>query len=395
MRHYITFFAAMAVGLAANALPAATVETFTLTAEDGAEGDLLGQAVDVYGTTAIVGAAADDGGTGSAYLFDTETGQQITKLAIDDGLGSTYYGAAVAISETRAIVGSSNGGLTYLFDTSTLQQITALTETNGSYISSAQSIDIYKNIAIIGTPLASGTSSQSGAAYLFDVTTGEQISKLTADDGAYFDLFGGSVAISGDLAIVSAQADDDNGSNSGSAYIFDITTGQQITKLTADDGAANDYFGTDVAISDGYAVVSAYGTNGNMGTAYIFDIETGEQITKFSTTDGSYSVRDVIVTDTTLIVSGGNSVNLFDIATGEHLEKITHSGGYFGYSIALSGTTLIVGDPYTDYGTNNSGSAYIYDISNLTTVAPVPLPAGTWLLGSALGLGALARRRRG
>ena len=76
---------------------------------------------------------------------------------------------------------------------------------------------------------------------------GDQLFKLLPDDGAADDLFGRSVAISGPLgkevAIVGAWRDDDNGSSSGSAYLFDITTGKQIFKLLPDDGAADDWFG--------------------------------------------------------------------------------------------------------------------------------------------------------
>ena len=61
---------------------------------------------------------------------------------------------------------------------------------------------------------------KSGSAYLFDATTGNQLAKLTASDAAPGDEFGFSVAISGNTAIVGASQDDDAGSNSGSAYLF-------------------------------------------------------------------------------------------------------------------------------------------------------------------------------
>ncbi len=73
---------------------------------------------------------------------------------------------------------------------------------------------------------------------------GDQLFKLLPDDGAAIDQFGYGVAISGITAIVGAGADDnENGTNSGSAYLFDTTTGAQIAKLLPDDGAADDYFG--------------------------------------------------------------------------------------------------------------------------------------------------------
>ena len=99
--------------------------------------------------------------------------------------------------------------------------------------------------------------------------------RLTASDGAEADWFGHSISICGDYAIVGAYYDDDNGSNSGSAYIFKRsgTSWSQQAKLIASDGAGSDYFGCSVSISGEYAIVGAYGNddNGlNSGSAYIF-----------------------------------------------------------------------------------------------------------------------------
>jgi hypothetical protein len=73
--------------------------------------------------------------------------------------------------------------------------------------------------------------------------------KLLASDGAAYDYFGFSVAVSGTTALVGAYFDDDNGSSSGSAYLFDTTTGTQLAKLLPSDGAADDYFGYSVSVS--------------------------------------------------------------------------------------------------------------------------------------------------
>ena len=103
---------------------------------------------------------------------------------------------------------------------------------------------------------------------------GDQLFKLLPDDGSGGDWFGYSVAISGTTTIVGTYGGDDNGSQSGSAYLFDTTTGQQITKLLPDDGADADQFGLSVAISSATAIVGARhdDDNGdNSGSAYLFD----------------------------------------------------------------------------------------------------------------------------
>lgn len=64
--------------------------------------------------------------------------------------------------------------------------------------------------------------------------------KLTASDATTRDFFGDSVSISGNYCIVGAKGDDDNGSGSGSVYIFrrDGTSWTEEAKLTASDGVA-------------------------------------------------------------------------------------------------------------------------------------------------------------
>jgi hypothetical protein len=97
--------------------------------------------------------------------------------------------------------------------------------------------------------------------------------KLTASDAASEDYFGYSVGISGATAIVGAYGNSDAGYQSGSAYLFNATTGAQIAKLTASDAAGGDYFGHSVAIFDNTAIVGAFADDDagfNSGLAYVF-----------------------------------------------------------------------------------------------------------------------------
>ena len=118
--------------------------------------------------------------------------------------------------------------------------------------------------------------------------------KLIVSDGDPFDYFGESVSISGDYAVVGASLDDDNGSSSGSAYIFHRVNGVWVeeTKLTPSDGAQYDYFGESVSISGDYAVIGAQwdddiGSFG-AGAAYIFrrDGSTWVEEAKLTASDG-------------------------------------------------------------------------------------------------------------
>ncbi len=165
-----------------------------------------------------------------------------------------------------------------------------------------------------------------------------------ASDATAADDFGYSVAISGNTAIVGAHGNDDVGLESGSAYLFDITTGNQLAKLTASDAAARDWFGRSVAISDNTAIVGAYGDGG--GSAYLFDITTGNQLAKLTASDAA-------------------------------------TDDLFGYSVAISGNTAIVGACFDDDAGDWSGSAYLFE------GVPEPATLGLVLLG---GLALLRRK---
>jgi len=133
-------------------------------------------------------------------------------------------------------------------------------------------VSISGDYAVVGASVA-------GSAYIFKregVNWTEQ-AILNAGDGAAVDRFGGAVSISGDYAIVGASQHDDNGSNSGSAYIFmrDSVNWIQVQKLLASDGAADDEFGSSVSISgdDEIAIVGTplHDDNfENSGSAYVY-----------------------------------------------------------------------------------------------------------------------------
>lgn len=101
--------------------------------------------------------------------------------------------------------------------------------------------------------------------------------KLTASDGAEFDEFGSSVSVSGDLALVGAYLDDDNGNDSGSAYVYrwDGSSWVEEAKLTASDGAEDDQLGSSVSVSGDVAFVAAVFDDDNgdaSGSAYVYDL---------------------------------------------------------------------------------------------------------------------------
>ena len=370
-------------------LPAAAQtinEDLKLTASDAAAADEFGVAVAISGTIAIVGSWQDDQvgtNSGSAYLFDTATGNQLFKLTASDGAAGDEFGRSVAVSGTTAIVGANGDGSftgsAYLFNTQTGVQIAKLTASDAAVNDRfGYAVAISGTTAIVGALGNDDNGSSSGSAYLFDTITGNQLAKLTASDAAAADFFGWSVAISGTTAIIGAWGDDDAGSSSGSAYIFNTVTGNQIAKLTASDAGAGDSFGFSVAISGDTAIVGSYlddDSGADSGSAYLFNTATGNQFAKFTATDaasgdlfgyavgfsGSTAIVGAYGNQDTSAFSG--SAYLFDTLTGARLAKVTASdaagGDAFGISVAIAGTTAIVGARLDDDAGADSGSAYL------------------------------------
>jgi len=399
-----------------------------ITASDAEDGDLFGFAVGTDGQSAIVGSWSDDdnGSTsGSAYIFDADTGSQLHKLTASDGASGDRFGSAVAISGNFAIIGSqrdddggSQSGSAYLFDVTTgtqLHKLNASDASNGDRF--GFSVAVSGNLAIVGSYRDDDNGSNSGSAYVFDTLTGSQLLKLTPADGSGGDRFGYSVGISGNTAIVGSYLDDDFGSNSGSAYLFDLTTGSQLHKLNAADAGGGDRFGFSVAISGANAIVGATREDSggsNAGAAYLFDVASGAQLSKLTASDAdtgdnfgfsvSISANNAVVgsvfDDDEGLSSG--SAYLFDVSTGSELEKLTAPGASAqdesGYSVGIGGSsiilgidTAIVGSPGDDESGSQSGSAY------LTTTSPTAIPdtlAGYEFFGALLGMLILARRLR-
>jgi len=249
------------------------------------------------------------------------------------------------------------------------------------------SVSISEDYAIVGAYKhdddANGIS--SGSAYIFQRNGDSWIqqSKITASDGVAGDNFGSSVSISGDYAIIGAYKDDDNGSNSGSAYIFhrNGNSWDQQAKITPTDGQAEDGFGFSVSISGDYTIIGAYKAddNGsNSGSAYIFhrNVNSWNQQAKITPTDGqaedgfgfSVSISEdyAIVGATLEIKNGSDSAYIFhrNGISWSQQSIISPSDGatqiFFGYAVAISGEYAIVGAPVDNENGYYSGSAYIF-----------------------------------
>ncbi len=248
----------------------------------------FGSQVAVSGDIAIVTApgksnsASEGPSFGRAYIYDLTRPARTIELAKIDGPHSSSFGSSVAIDGNLALIGAqgddtlgfnTNVGSAFLFDLTDpahpVQLSKLIASDPGVFDRFGSSVAIEGNVAIVGTEISGGP----GRAYLFDITDPThpiEVAKLTASDGFRQDLFGGSVAIDGNMVIIGAKLDDDHGPRSGSAYLFDIADLNnivEIAKLTASDGVKFRRFGTSVGISGNTAVIGTLGIS-----AYVFTV---------------------------------------------------------------------------------------------------------------------------
>ncbi len=377
-------------------------QTAKLVADDGASGDYFGYSVAFDAGVVVIGASYDDA-SGSAYVFELQadgTWSQTAKLTANDGAEGDHFGSSVALDDGVVVIGahldddnSGNSGSVYIFEQQadgTWSQTSKITADDGAGGDEfGHSVALDAGVAVIGA--WGGGGGNSGTAYVFEQQadgTWSQTAKLTADDGDSEDHFGTSTALDAGVAVIGAYLDDDNGSASGSAYVFEQQadgTWSQTTKLTADDGASDDRFGWSVALDGGVAVIGAYYDDDNgtiSGSAYVFEQQgdgTWSQTTKLTANDGAssdwfgWSVAldaDVVVIGASLDDDNGSesgSAYVFEQqADGTWLQtvKLTADDGVdngrFGHSVALDAGVAMVGAYRNDNNGSNSGSVYVY-----------------------------------
>ncbi len=338
----------------------------------------FGQDIDISGDTMVVGAQFEDshrvieGGTADVFNRTGGTWHRAQTL-VAPGTGSgDHLGRAVAIS--------------------------------GDYI--AVAAPDYDDLP--GGP--GGVDCGSVAIFRWDGVSWVFHQRILAPDRQTFDAFGASVDMSGSLLIVGATGDNNvNGSNAGSAYVFQRDASNQYayqSTLVASDGAASDRFGVSVAIgtvsqtippvANTVAMVGAYahdaaGSNGGAVYAFRRDPIVGgvvwNQVQKLnvaaagdnfgyrSCLSGTTFASTAPVDDVSGVVDAG-SVHLFSSSNAGNSWTFTGSitapdratADWFGSDIAISGADMIVGAQNDDEATNtNAGSAYRFR-----------LVSGTW-----------------
>jgi hypothetical protein len=234
--------------------------------------------------------------------------------------GSPWDPSAASLAGSANIFRQVNGD--WIPDAKLLPQNLEEGDTFGSAVA------LLPTVAVVGARWDDNVEINAGAAYVFrhDGFSWVQEQLLTPSDGDNNQAMGSSVSISANWIICGSPYDNDNGTNSGSAYIyrFDGSVWIEEAKLLPSDGTSNDFFGYSVAISGPVAVIGAPNANWT-GKAYVFRFDGSSWIEE----------ADLIGDDTA-------------------------QGDAFGKSVAVFGNRFVVGASEDDDNGTASGAAFIF-----------------------------------
>ncbi len=319
----------------------------------GAAGDYFGRRVAISGNFAIVGAYVDDiganpdQGSASIYQYNGTNWVFMQKLTDATGAAADYFGISVSISGNFAIVGSyaddvglsadQGSAIIYQYNGTSWVQTQRITDATGAAGDLfGTSVSMSGNMAIIGAEnddVGANADQGSASIYQYNGSSWVLVQKLTDPTGAASDNLGYSLSINGNFAMAGA-AYDNVGANAdqGSAIVFQYNGANWVffQKITDPTGAADDNFGISVSISGNYAIIGAIytdvGANTNQGSANIYQYNSTSWILMQKLTDPAGGLSD-----------------------------------YFGGSVSISGNYALVGANDDKVGNNAAqGSASIY-----------------------------------
>jgi len=415
----------------------------------------FGFSVGVDGDTAVVGARNTVVGgrtaQGRAYVYTRNQGGAdnwglVKTLTAPDGAAFDYFGWSAAISGDTVVVGApyhdasaaDNQGAIYVFRRNQggadnwgfVKKLTASDGAGDDHFHFGMSVAASGYLVVAGASGADvGGNESQGAAYVFarhqgGVDNWGQQKKLVASDGAADDLFGSSVSVSEDTAVVGAwKADVSGRTDQGAAYVYRQNAGGannwgQVRKVVASNGTWNDHFGRSVSVDGETLVVGAadrnVGTSGDQGMAYVFSRnknganQWGEMAILVASDGERWDSfgESVWVGGETVVVGAPDA----DDSRGTAYVFSRNQGGgdawgearrlvasdrasedRFGDAVAVDGRTIFVGAWWDDVGsTTDQGSVYIFtrqgNVWGREKLIPAPNEAQDEEFGGALAL---------
>ena len=382
-------------------------------------GDSFGWSVAISGTRVVVGAHLDDTGAtdaGSAYVYDLSSGTPavpVASLNNPSAAARDNFGWSVAISGTRVVVGARyddtgaiDAGSAYVYDLgSGTPAVPVATLHNPRPTASGR---FGSAVAISGTRVVVGAlyddtdESYAGGAYVYDLSSGTPtvpVAALKNPSPEMSTSFGWSVAISGTRVVVGAWGDGSGLHYAGSAYVYDLSNSAPtvpVATLNNPSQVTGDNFGFAVAISGTRVVVGAYQDDTgaiDAGSAYVYDLSSGTPTVPVATFNnpspekGDNFGYSVAISGTRAVVGafldrtgadGAGSAYVYDLSNATPTVPLATLNNpnpavfdFFGSSVAISGTRVVVGADADDLGAVDAGAAYVYDLASGTPIVPV------------------------
>jgi len=409
-----------------------TAPVFSLNTPSPSSDEEFGTSVAISGTMVVVGCHHDDKGAsnaGSVYVHDfTSNTPQLPVLTIDNPAPvlNDYFGASVAASGNLIIVaayqddgGATNAGTVYVYNrTSATPATPVFTIPNPTPQAQDQfgnAIAVSGSILVVGAFKNDAGALDAGSAYVYNLaspTPTVPIMTLDNPEPNADDWFGYSVGISGSLVAIGAYGDDAGAINSGSVYIYNTASGTPtlpVAILRNPGPGTDDWFGYSVGISGNNVLVgSPMDESGepDSGSAYVFDLGTPgiplATLNNPAPEPEDYFGISVAISGTRLVV-GASEVDLGASDTGSaYVYELTSStpevsvdildnldkaqGDWFGYSTAIDGTNIVVGAPLDDGNTVNRGAAFVFDPDPPSPEMQVEQPPGTGLISGAASI---------
>ena len=411
----------------ASATPSVPVATLNKPTP-GAGG--FGSSVAVSGTYVVVGAYSDDAAglnEGSVYVYDLAGATPTAPVATLSNPNSNYagFGYAVAMSGTRLVVGEHLARSAYVYDLTSATPsvpVATLNKPTPGVGGFGQSVAVWDTHVVVGAPGEYSGGLPVGSAYVYDLasaTPSVPVATLSNPTPATFDNFGSSVAVSGTRVVIVAPYDDTGARHTGCAYVYDLasaTPNTPVFTLNNPTPAVTDLFGWSVAISGTRAVVGAPRDDPGVldgGRAYLYDLAAATPTVPVATlnnpspSETDYFGVSVAMSGTRVVVgaygsdvgaAAAGSAYVYDLASATPTVPVItfHNPSpaevdAFGRSVAMSGTRVVVGAYGDNTGAENAGSAYVYDLASATPTDPVatlnnPSPAAIDLFGWSVAI---------
>jgi len=367
-------------------------------------GSRVGSAVELSNGRVIVGNFSNaDGGVFSqgVYVFDAANGTPAPTLVPGRPNGSRGFGFSLSAVGDDVLVGSpllepgqpGFDGVSLVFDAATGLETGFFPLPVSERTLSGWSTALTADRAVLASP--AGGYANPGLVRVFDRATGAVERELFPDDASSGLGFGLSIDALGDTALIGAPFGAAQGSFGGAAYLFDLSTGQQLMKLRAPDPRVGDDFGWAVALTDTLAIVAAP-TRGNdsvsdRGSVFFYDRATGQLVREIVPADAFSDWRfgeSLAVDGDTLVVGAGDAgpfensgaAYVFELSTGVEQFKLVprdaDAGDRFGASVAIEGGRIAVGAPGDDELGADAGAVYVFSATQPCTPSDVAEPLG-------------------